>query len=73
MIEEIWRKPKVLAVTGMRASWLYEAERKGDFPKRVRIGERAVGWRRSEVEKWLNSLSPPDNTNGDSGGGCSHD
>jgi len=58
MVEELWRKPKVLAVTGMQATWLYEEVRKSRFPRPVKIGERAVGWRRSEVEAWLNALEP---------------
>jgi prophage regulatory protein len=28
-------------------------EKKGQFPKRIRIGERRVGWRLSEIETWL--------------------
>lgn len=60
MPEKIWRKPKVLAVTGMRNTWLYEAVKKGDFPPPVKLGDRAVGWRKSDVLKWLNTLSPPE-------------
>ena len=28
-------------------------EKRGKFPKRIRIGERRVGWRLSDVEAWL--------------------
>ena len=28
-------------------------EKRGKFPKRIRIGERRVGWRLSDVEGWL--------------------
>ena len=28
-------------------------ERAGKFPKRIRIGERRVGWRLADVEAWL--------------------
>lgn len=32
----------------------------GDFPKPVRLGgpgSRALGWRRTDIERWLNDLS----------------
>ena len=53
MLEEIWRKPKVLAAIGMGNTWLYEAVERGDFPKPVKLGSRAVGWRKSDVQAWL--------------------
>lgn len=28
-------------------------EKMGKFPKRIKIGERRVGWRLSEIEAWL--------------------
>jgi len=56
MQETLLRKPQVLAAIGMKSTWLHEAVRRGDFPKPVRLGARAVGWRKSEIESWLNSL-----------------
>ena len=53
--EEIWRKPRVLAAIGMGNTWLYEAMARGYFPKGVRLGSRARGWRKSEVLAWLAS------------------
>jgi prophage regulatory protein len=32
-------------------------EKRGSFPKRIRIGERRVGWRLSDVEAWLATRS----------------
>lgn len=55
MQETILRKPQVLAVTGMKSTWLHEAVKRGTFPRPVRLGARAVGWRKSEVETWLKS------------------
>ena len=28
-------------------------EKRGKFPKRIRIGERRVGWRLSDIEEWV--------------------
>ena len=55
MYEEILRKPRVLATTGLGNTSLYEAIKRGDFPAQVKLGARAVGWRRTDVEAWLAS------------------
>lgn len=52
---EIWRKPRVLVAISMGNTWLYEAIKRGEFPAPVKLGARAVGWRRSDVEAWLAS------------------
>ena len=58
MSEEIWRKPRVLATIGMGNTWLYEAMARGDFPQPVKLGARAVGWRKSDVLAWLEARQP---------------
>lgn len=55
MAEEIWRLPRVVATVGMGRSWIYLAVAEGRFPAPVRLGARAVGWRRTELEAWLAS------------------
>jgi prophage regulatory protein len=51
----ILRRPEVEAITGLRRTRLDELERKGEFPKRVRISERATGWRSDELDAWVES------------------
>ncbi len=63
MTEKILRKPEVLASIGMGNTWLYEAVRRSDFPQPVKIGERAVGWRKTDVDEWLASLKPIEKRN----------
>ena len=46
------RLPEVLALLGVTESTIYRWEREGTFPKRVKIGPRAVGWDAREVERW---------------------
>ncbi|WIY52077.1 AlpA family phage regulatory protein [Devosia sp. YIM 151766] len=53
MTDEIWRLRRVMAVIGMSRSWLYEEVAAGRFPAPLQLGQRAIGWRRSEVENWL--------------------
>ncbi|QJF51977.1 helix-turn-helix transcriptional regulator [Roseobacter ponti] len=47
------RRPAVQAVTGLSRSSIYEMMDKGEFPRPVRIGKRAVAWPQSAVEAWL--------------------
>ena len=53
MQETILRKRAVLARIGMGPTWLHEAVKRGQFPKPVQLGTRAVGWKLSEVNAWL--------------------
>jgi prophage regulatory protein len=55
MTNEILRKPRVLAIIGIGNTSLYAAIKRGDFPAPVKLGARAVGWRRSDIENWLAS------------------
>ncbi|MDE0784612.1 MAG: AlpA family phage regulatory protein [Planktomarina sp.] len=51
--EEIWRLSKVTEVTGMGRSWLYSQISIGRFPQPVKLGERAKGWKKSDIKKWI--------------------
>ncbi|MEL0436647.1 helix-turn-helix transcriptional regulator [Phycobacter sp. K97] len=55
MDEEIWRLPRVMAAVGMGRSWIYQSVSDGSFPPPFKIGKRAVGWRRADVQAWLKS------------------
>ncbi len=50
---KILRLPRVCEMTGFRRSMIYHMEAELRFPKRVKIGTRAVGWLESEVQAWL--------------------
>lgn len=51
--EALWRLPTVLGRTGLSESDILRKEQEGGFPKRRRIGERAVAWLASEVVQWM--------------------
>lgn len=51
------RLPAVSRITGLSRSAIYRAEAAGDFPKRRRVGLRAVAWPESEVLAWTASRS----------------
>ena len=38
-------------------SRIYQLRREPDFPKPIRLGQRSVGWRRSEIDRWVESRS----------------
>ena len=38
---------------GVAKSTLYEWEKRRGFPRRIKLGPRTSGWKRSEVDEWL--------------------
>jgi prophage regulatory protein len=66
-IDGIAREPERKRITGLsRVSW-WRRERAGDAPVRVRLGPRSVGWRRSDLEKWV-AARPTVASDADTGG-----
>jgi len=53
MAEAILRLPALKARVGLSRSSIYAHVADGTFPAPVRLGVRAVGWRESDVEKWI--------------------
>ncbi len=49
----IIRLPEVRARTGLSRSEIYRRESLGEFPKRVKLGARTVGWVQSEVQDFI--------------------
>jgi prophage regulatory protein len=37
-------------------------EKEGKFPRRIRLGERRVGWRLSDIEAWLEARAADSRT-----------
>lgn len=55
----ILRTQAVLELIGLSRTSLWRRVKSGDFPPPVRLGgrgSRAVGWRRADVESWLEDL-----------------
>ena len=53
MVSTILRRPDVEAVTGLSRSTIYKWMDEGSFPKPVKLGPRAVGWREEQIEAWI--------------------
>lgn len=49
-------KKQLMQILQISPVTLWRYQQREDFPKVVRIGPAKVGFRRSDVEKWLNEL-----------------
>lgn len=49
------RLKDVLAICGKSRSSVYEAIKKGEFPKPVKLQGRSSAWVKSEIEQWVQS------------------
>ncbi len=50
------RLPAVMNATGYGRTTIYRLMAEGKFPLSIKIGTRAVAWRQSDIEEYLNSL-----------------
>jgi prophage regulatory protein len=46
---------RVEAVTSLSRTTRWRLERRGQFPKRVRLSPGRVGWRQADIEAWISS------------------
>ncbi|MGH8479124.1 MAG: helix-turn-helix transcriptional regulator [Gammaproteobacteria bacterium] len=51
--EHLLRLPAVAARVGFGRSTLYAMIKRGEFPKPIALGSRAVAWVSSEVDAWI--------------------
>ncbi|MDR6383455.1 MULTISPECIES: helix-turn-helix transcriptional regulator [Paraburkholderia] len=49
----ILRRTQVEIEVGLKRSTIYQRMQEGTFPRPVRLGERAVGWRAADIERFL--------------------
>jgi len=52
---KILRKPEVVDLVGLSYTTLWRMEKSGDFPGRVVLGPRSMGWFQDEILDWLDS------------------
>jgi prophage regulatory protein len=53
MNDQLLRLPEVITLVKKSRGTIYVDMKRGDFPRSINIGRRAVAWRRSEIEDWL--------------------
>jgi prophage regulatory protein len=48
-------EPAVEELTSLSRTTRWRMERRGEFPRRVRLSPGRVGWRQAEIEAWIRS------------------
>lgn len=51
--QRIIRKPELLGIVGVSDTTIWRMEKKGLFPKRIRLGGNSTGWLATEINAWL--------------------
>ena len=49
----ILRMPQVIEMTGVSRAHVYALISRDEFPRPIRLGKRAVGWVKTDVESWI--------------------
>jgi prophage regulatory protein len=52
-MDRMIRMKEVVKKIGLCRATIYAMISRGEFPRPIRIGERATGWSESELEAWL--------------------
>ncbi|MBN2856683.1 MAG: AlpA family transcriptional regulator [Halothiobacillaceae bacterium] len=60
-IDPIHRVPTVKLITGLSRSTIYRLIQENKFPRPIKLGERASGWRQSDLEEWVESRASASN------------
>ncbi len=56
-MQVILRLPEVVSRVGLSRTEIYRRIARGTFPHMIELGPRAVGWRESDVDKWIAKLA----------------
>ena len=54
-VERVVRVSEAVTLTGLSRVTLWRMSKNGTFPRPVRLGERATGYRLSEILAWIES------------------
>jgi prophage regulatory protein len=55
MSEQLLRLPEVIELVKKSRATIYLDMNRGDFPLPISLGRRAVAWRRSDLDVWLDT------------------
>lgn len=53
--DRLLRLPEVTQKVGIKKDAIYFRVARGEFPKPIRLGYRAVAWLESEVDQWISN------------------
>lgn len=54
-MKRIMKLKEVIERVGLSATTIWRQERKGNFPRRIRLGANSIGWDEGEIDAWLAS------------------
>ncbi|HEV2682369.1 MAG TPA: AlpA family phage regulatory protein [Rhodanobacter sp.] len=54
MADRFIRLPAVKEMSGLSRTGIYAGMKNNSFPQSCPIGARAIAWRLSDIEKWMN-------------------
>ncbi|WP_069301763.1 helix-turn-helix transcriptional regulator [Neptunicoccus sediminis] len=54
-IDRILRQKEVMHLTGLSRSTIYRRIKSGEFPSQIKLTARLVGWRQSDLQRWLDT------------------
>ncbi len=57
MASRILRLPTVLLRTGLSRSTVYVRVAEGTFPRQLSLGPNTVGWRETDIDRWIDGLT----------------
>jgi prophage regulatory protein len=52
-INKIIGLPQLLELIPLSRTQIWRLEKQGAFPARIKIGQRRIGWRASDIQKWI--------------------
>ena len=58
-MQKFLRETEVLETTQLSRTTIWRLEKEGKFPKRHKIGLRAVAWLQTDIEQWIEDISNP--------------
>lgn len=53
--DRIVRAKEVVEMTGLSRTTIWRMERYKSFPARVSLGKNSIGWKMSDIQKWLDT------------------
>lgn len=62
---KIIRVKELCQLISVSPTTLWRMSKRGELPPRIKISTRAVGWRESDIEEWLENRPEPANQEGD--------
>lgn len=57
-VDRVLRLKQVLEVVGLSKTSIYAAIHSGEFPPPYKLYGRAVGWKESDIFRWIATRSP---------------